>query len=316
MSLSTGKEVFTCDKSLPDEIDLKKNVHARAYACASRFWHLGQLMHWLLTTVLQRHFSWGHKVLNHFVCHLGPSVLVFLDDRLQDLCTVLLHLSGQQFAASVILGEAFEQLVVLAEEAHVPVSNVHLHNAALFPVLLKGGATAGECILVDLLLDLFRRVRDENCAVLIGGAHLGVVALKSWKELGVDEGWLLQLEAVCCIPRHPKVRVLVNGARDEAGIVGPLPENVWERRGERWCRLDGRKAKLADVVAVREAKNCLYLVTGGGLLNANDVGPHPAYVVRVCKDKRLVGVETAGDDVPGVVAAHLLVVLQLLFLVL
>lgn len=68
----------------------------------------------------------------------------------------------------------------------------------------------------------------------------------------MDEGGLFVLEALGALARQAEVRVLVDGAGDQARDVGLVAKDLRERVGEGRGRLDRDKVPLADVVAARE----------------------------------------------------------------
>mmetsp|Transcript_68938 Transcript_68938/g.166683 ORF Transcript_68938/g.166683 Transcript_68938/m.166683 type:complete len:219 (-) Transcript_68938:313-969(-) len=178
-------------------------------------------------------------------------------------------------------------------------------------MLLHRLAPTREGVLVDLVLDLLRRIRAEDGRGLIGGAHLRVGTLQRGEELGVDQRGLAEAEARRHVSCHAEVRVLVDGARDEAGHGGVAAEDVREGGRERRRRLHRREGVLADVDGVVEAEDALDLVVRGGLLYLEDVRVHVPDVVEVGEDERLRDVEAARDDVLCVLEGEAVALLQL-----
>lgn len=92
-------------------------------------------------------------------------------------------------------------LVVIKEESQVLVRNVHIRVSAQLPVQLLSLLAAREPVLVDLVLDLVRRVRHEYTRVRVRRAHLRLRALQRGEELGVDQRRLRVLELRRDVPR-------------------------------------------------------------------------------------------------------------------
>ena len=71
-----------------------------------------------------------------------------------------------------------QPLVVLEEEGEVLKRDVHVAVAALLAVLLDVVAAAREGVLVDLALDLLRRVRQVDGGRLVRRGHLRLGAFQ------------------------------------------------------------------------------------------------------------------------------------------
>lgn len=153
-------------------------------------------------------------------------------------------------AQSAYLSQLLPLLVVLQEEPEVLVRDVDVRVPAQPSVLLLRLLPAREPVPVDLVLDLVRRVRHVDARVLVRRAHLRLRALQRREELGVDQRRLGVLELHRDVPRQPEVRVLVDGARDQARQVAARAEDVRERVRERRRGLNRGEVNLADVVAV------------------------------------------------------------------
>ena len=102
-----------------------------------------------------------------------------------------------------------------------------------------------------------------------------------------SQGMTLRHELMSDIARHAKVRVLVDGAGDEAGHVGIATgvkrhgEGGREGRG----RLDGGKGHLADVGRAVKSKNAVDRVGRDGFPDPDNVGIHRSNVVQIYKQK-------------------------------
>lgn len=113
---------------------------------------------------------------------------------------------------------------------------------------------AREPVLVDLILDLVRRVGHVYTRVQVRRAHLGLWALQCGEELGVDEGGFRVFELDGNVSRQTEVRVLVDSTGDEARDIGACTEDMWEGvREGRGC-LDRAEVNLADVIAENMGK--------------------------------------------------------------
>lgn len=169
---------------------------------------------------------------------------------------------------------------------------------------------AGEGILVDLCLDLLGGVVQEDGRLRQRRAHLCVVALQRWEELGVDKCRLDGSEFGRNVARQSEVRVLVDSAGNEAGngVVGGQHDREGRRQGRRG--LDGGETMLADVVRVGKAKNRLSLVVGRGALHAQHIRVELGNVAGRREYERIVRVKADGDDVARIFARQVLVVLQ------
>ena len=101
---------------------------------------------------------------------------------------------------------------------------------------------------VDLVFDLIGLVRHEYATIGVACAHFGLGTLKSREEFGVDQSWLGVLELWGNVASEAEIRILVNGAGDEAGNVGSSAEDLREGRGKARRSLDCRKVDFANVV--------------------------------------------------------------------
>ena len=124
----------------------------------------------------------------------------------------------------------------------------------MLAVELDGLSSTGEGVLVDLVLYLIGGVGHVDGGVLVAGAHLGVMAKQGGDELGVDQGWLRELEPGGNVPGDAEVGILVNGSRDQAGNVLLATKDVREGTREGGGGLDRREGYLANVVAAKKQK--------------------------------------------------------------
>lgn len=105
-------------------------------------------------------------------------------------------------------------------------------------------------MLIDLALNLIRRVRHEDPGRRVACAHLRLRALQRWEELAVQEHRLGVLELLRNIARQPEVRVLIDRTGNEAGDVGGCSEDLGEGVGEGGRGLDGGEVDFAYIVAM------------------------------------------------------------------
>jgi len=119
------------------------------------------------------------------------------------------------------------------------------------------------------------------------------------------------------IPRHPKVRILVNRTRDQTrhilllpSLLPPPPQHHRETRHKTRRGLHGGKGNLPTRVRFRETKNATGLVEGDQFLNFQNGRVQMPDVVEVGEDEGLLGVESARDDVLGVLVGEPVAFLQ------
>ena len=79
--------------------------------------------------------------------------------------------------------------------------------------------------------------------------------LQGREEARHDERGLVVAQAASNIARHAEVRVLVDGARDQASHVLARAKHVWEAVREAGRRLCRRERDLANVVALGQPKD-------------------------------------------------------------
>mmetsp|Transcript_2922 Transcript_2922/g.6084 ORF Transcript_2922/g.6084 Transcript_2922/m.6084 type:complete len:286 (+) Transcript_2922:900-1757(+) len=105
-------------------------------------------------------------------------------------------------------------------------------------------------------------------------------------------------DAVRHVARHAEVRVLIDGAGDEALELLALAEHVREAVGEGRGRLHGGEGNLGDGVLIGEPEDAARLVEGDALRDGHHVAVEvAAHVVEVVEDERALGVETNCNDV-------------------
>lgn len=152
-------------------------------------------------------------------------------------------------------------------------------------------------------------VIHEDGGGVDGGRHLAAGTLEGGEEHGVDECRLGVLQAGSNIAGETEVRILVDGAGDQARnfpVVGRVvSKDVRERVGEGGGSLNRRKVHLANVVAVVKAEGGFTLVDGDVAGNADDVlVEFSSNVLEIAEDEGLLDVEADRDDVLGVVLAE------------
>lgn len=257
------------------------------------------------------------EVLPDLVRHGLPPGLELRDVLLQVLNADLLDLAGHHFAGLVGLLDARELLVVLHEEGEVLEGDVGFGVAAQLALFLGGVLPAGEGEAVDFVLDLVRRVGQEDRRRVDARGHFRAGALERGQEDGVDDGWLLVLHFLRVVAALPEIRVLVDRARDQARDVAHAragAEDVWEGCREGGCGLDGAEEKFTDVVAVVEPERAFNLVDGDPRRHARHVlVERPAHEREVGEDECFCGIEADRDDVLGVFHRESLAVFDLEF---
>lgn len=121
-------------------------------------------------------------------------------------------------------------------------------------MLLDRLTAAAERVLVDLVLDLLRRVGQVDRRVRIGRTHLGLSALQCRKEDRVYKRRFGQAQAGCDIASHAKVRILINGARNETRYVFGVLEYGRKCCAKARCGLYRRERDLANAIGLGEAE--------------------------------------------------------------
>ena len=136
--------------------------------------------------------------------------------------------TGTTIAEEAYLSKRYELRIILQEECQILIRNIHLRVAPELPMLFLRLASARESVLVDLILDLVRRVAHEDARIWVRRAHLRLRPLECREEPRVQEGGLRVFELLRDVAREAEVRVLVYGTRDEARDVRRLAEDVRE----------------------------------------------------------------------------------------
>lgn len=245
------------------------------------------------------------ELVNNSIVNLLSPCLVVKHKLAHLLNQDVLNLASKKDTCRIVLADLRQLGIILQYELQVFVRHIHREVCTQASVLLNSLTTARERILPNLVLNLPRRVREEDSVAGVAGAHLARIrALEAREELGVDERRLVEAQARRHIARHAEVWVLVDGARDQAADVlfRHVRKQVGEAGRERGCGLDGGERVLADVVRFREPENP---PDGRGcrhLLDPGDEGVHRPHVRVVVKDKGLARVEPQGDNVLGVFA--------------
>ncbi len=263
------------------------------------------------------------ELLDDFVRDLRAARLVLQQKRGDDINHLLLDLARGHSSRSVLGRDAPEFLVVLEEVEEVLIRNIDFEMSAVLLVLLQRLAAAGEGVLLDLLGRDFRRVSQEDrLHGRVGDRrrHLVVDAAEPNKELGVNRGGLDEAAAGSGLDEvagQAEVGVLVDRHRHQAAHalgVGRPAEDVGERRRVGRDRLEDGPADLADVVLLgAQPEDALDLVARRGAHHADRVLEEGAAdLLGVREDVCLVEAEAARDDVLRVLAAEVLVILEVL----
>src|SRR6266581_2495766 len=168
------------------------------------------------------------------------------------------------------------------------------------PLFLDRRPATGEGV-HDLPFRLRLRVRREDARLRDRGGHLAPRSEEAREELVVDQRGLRIPEPRRDIPRDPKVRILVDAARDEHRDRLPLLDGRQERRG----RLDARVEDLPDVVGVLESEHRLRRRVRDPLRDLDRDRIEVADVLRVEEDPRELRIEAHRDDVEDVVVTDL-----------
>mmetsp|Transcript_3244 Transcript_3244/g.5785 ORF Transcript_3244/g.5785 Transcript_3244/m.5785 type:complete len:222 (-) Transcript_3244:327-992(-) len=219
---------------------------------------------------------------------------MFRHQVFQNLYQLALHCprTPKLAAATSILPSNPRQLVVVLQKEPQPlIAHIHVQIGSQFLLQLLRIPPPRESVRLDLPFNILRGVRQEDGRVGVAAAHLPLRSLQRREKLGVDQR-RLALERV--VTRHelmgdvagePKVRILVDGAGDEArerGRVGAsAAQHVGEGAAEGRCGLHGREGDLADVRSAVEAEDSVDLIDGDGLPDAHNVGVHPPHVIEV-----------------------------------
>mmetsp|Transcript_39060 Transcript_39060/g.28879 ORF Transcript_39060/g.28879 Transcript_39060/m.28879 type:complete len:239 (-) Transcript_39060:253-969(-) len=180
-------------------------------------------------------------------------------------------------------------------------------------MFFDGLASTRERVLADLSLNIFRFVAEEDGAVRIRAAHLCLESLEGWEERRVEACRLLVLEPRRSIPRHPEVRVLVDGAGDEGAHVFAVTEDVRECVAESRYRLNRRIGVFSNIIRVVEPEYSLYLVQSYQLLHTNHVSVHMLHVLSIHKDKRLLSIKSKCYYFSDILLGHFLSLFESLF---
>ena len=114
---------------------------------------------------------------------------------------------------------------------------------------LLGLLATRETMLVDLVLNLIRRVGHVYTRIQVGRAHLCLGTLEGGEELGVDQGRFGIFEFDSNVSCQAEVGVLVDGAGDKTGDICAGTEDVGEGVREGRGSLDRAEVDLANVVA-------------------------------------------------------------------
>ena len=115
--------------------------------------------------------------------------------------------------------------------------------------------TSTEGVLVDLVLDLGRGVREEDGGVRVAGGHLGLGSLEGGEEGGVDESRFEEAQTRSDVSGHPEVWILINGTGNEAGNVWFATEDEGKCGGEGGSCLNGGETNFTDGATFIKPKN-------------------------------------------------------------
>jgi hypothetical protein len=148
------------------------------------------------------------------------------------------------------------------------IARAHTLSLICFAVSVKN---IDEFVSEALILDLApcRAGKNDECT----SAGLGKLSLGAASRVIRKYGSFKRRESQfrSASASTDRATCLVYCTRYEARHVFAIIENKWKRRAEARRRLNGRKANLADAVAVSEAEDTLDLIVGHGLLDATDV---------------------------------------------
>jgi len=185
----------------------------------------------------------------------------------------------------------------MQEEREVLVRNILITVTAQLLVKLLGLLTTREGIGLDLMRDLFGSIRDEDGGLVRRCTHLSFGALEGGEETAVDESGLLPAESRRNIARHAEVRVLVDGAGNEALDVLSAAKDLREAGGEGGSSLNGRETVFSDMVRIRETEGTTGLVASNGSGDLGDGRIEVLDVVCVLENKSLRNIKTACNNI-------------------
>ena len=222
----------------------------------------------------------------------------FLDEELFDL-------ARQQLTLRVLCADFLELFVILEEKAEPLIRNINSEIRSQLPVLLNSLLPARQGILVNLVLNHFGRVRQNDGALISTRRHLILHACDGREKRRVDRSGLEIVQLLGDVTSHTEVGVLVDGGRDQARYLVVVAEDVRERVREGGDGLDGWVGELAHALVIGETEDAANLTQSDVLLRLEDVGIHLVDVLRVTKDKGLLWIEAKSNDILDIVVPHL-----------
>ena len=247
----------------------------------------------------------SHKGGNDIRSHRETSTLVLLGNFGENFGEAFFDLAGHHFTGSVVAFDESEFVVVVEKEAQVGERDVDAEIGTVKS--LKFGSVATTAFgRADFGADGLRRIGEEDGRIEVGRAHFGVEALESGEEFGMDQSGLVLVKSAGSFAGHAKVRILVDGAGNQAADFEFGIEEMRERRAEGGSSLDGRKSPFADVIDVEEAKAAAESIHSDNTLQADDIRIHSANIVKVVEDESFGDVESDGDDVLDVLQSPFL----------
>lgn len=132
--------------------------------------------------IIEVQFPRRHKQFEYIIIHFLSLLLMPGDDRLQAVDGALLNFAAQHLTGTVSRPNLLKLRVVFEEERQQLVGDVNVSIAAELPMLLDGHSSTRKSVLVDLRLQLLRRVGEENRRVVVTRRHLRLGALQRGEE--------------------------------------------------------------------------------------------------------------------------------------
>ena len=83
-------------------------------------------------------------------------------ELLNNLNEALLNVSRKHPSCAILHPDLLELLVIFQEEFKVVEGNIDLQISSILLVLFLGSSSATKCVLLDLVLDLFRSISHED----------------------------------------------------------------------------------------------------------------------------------------------------------
>mmetsp|Transcript_17514 Transcript_17514/g.33208 ORF Transcript_17514/g.33208 Transcript_17514/m.33208 type:complete len:211 (+) Transcript_17514:1649-2281(+) len=117
------------------------------------------------------------------------------------------------------------------------------------------------------------------------------------------------------IPRHTKVRILINCTGNKTCHIDALLTSAQyprKRRWKGWCSLNGRKRNFSNIGTPIKPKDPIDSIGRHRLPNTHNRGVHGPNILQVRKDKCLFRNESTGNDILGIFHGQMGKVIQII----